>query len=271
MFFLLLLLPCFAYDESIAKRGVNLSQSSYCVSSIEQWNCTSCDSTMKLEYVIEEEDSRALQGFDTITNTIFTSFRGSSNIHNWIENIQIRKISPYNDSSIEIEKGFFKAYNFVKPQMIENLGILKNKYKTKDLFITGHSLGAAMATLMSYDIMTALTEYNIKYFVNFGSPRVGNKEFVESFNSYNISSYRVTHNYDMVPHLPEEFLGYSHISNEIWYNEQNSEYKICDDDKEEDNSCSNSCAPLYCTSTSDHLYYLNVSMGNDDIDAPLLL
>lgn len=265
LLYLLLLLPCFAYDETIAKRSVNLSQSSYCVSRIDQWNCTSCDPSVKLEYVIEENGSKAIQGYDTVTNTIFTAFRGSSNVHNWIENIRIRKIAPYNSSSIKIEKGFYNAYNFVKPQIIENLGVLKNKYKTKDLLITGHSSGAAMATLMSYDIMTAIQEYNIKYFINFGSPRVGNKEFVESFNSYNITSYRVTHYYDMVPHLPEEFLGYLHVANEIWYNEQNNEYKICDDnDNKEDNSCSNSCGPLHCTSTNDHLNYLNVTMGNDD-------
>ena len=81
-------------------------------------------------------------------------------------------------------------------------------------------------------------------------------------NKYNYISYRVTHYYDIVPHIPEEFMGYSHISNEIWYNEINSIYNICNDNVNEDSKCSNSCAPTKCTSTSDHLYYLNISMGN---------
>ena len=181
-----------------------------------------------------------------------------------MENIQIKQISPYTNQSIKIEKGFYKAYNFIKPQLIENLGIMRNKYKTKQLLITGHSLGAAMATLMTYDILTLFTEYEVKYLVNFGSPRVGNLDFVDSYNSYNITSYRITHHYDMIPHLPEELFDYLHIPNEIWYNEQNNEYKICDDsNNKEDNTCSNSCAPLHCTSTSDHMNYLNVSMGNN--------
>ena len=261
---LLLFSSTFAYDETISKQCVDLSQAAYSVSSLDDWNCITCDPSLKLEYIVEEEGSRAIQGFDPTTNTIFTSFRGSSNINNWMENIQIKQISPYTNQSIKIEKGFYKAYNFIKPQLIENLGIMRNKYKTKQLLITGHSLGAAMATLMTYDILTLFTEYEVKYLVNFGSPRVGNLDFVDSYNSYNITSYRITHHYDMIPHLPEELFDYLHIPNEIWYNEQNNEYKICDDsNNKEDNTCSNSCAPLHCTSTSDHMNYLNVSMGNN--------
>jgi len=254
-----------AYDENLSKHCVELSQASYCVSSIDKWTCITCDSSIKLEYIVENSDSKAIQGYDSLTNTLFTAFRGSSNLHNWIENIQIHKISPYNDTSIEIEKGFYKAYNYIKPEIMNNLSSLKKKYNTDKLLITGHSSGAAMATIMTYDILKLYSDYKIAFLFNFGSPRVGNKEFVKDFNNYNITSYRVTHYYDMVPHVPEEFFGYYHISNEIWYNRENSEYTICNDyDNEEDNLCSNSCAPLHCTSTSDHLYYLNVTMGNDD-------
>lgn len=251
------------YNETLAEHCVKLSQAAYCTSSVNDWSCATCDPSVKLEYVVENQGSRAIQGFDPNTNTLFTSFRGSSNIHNWIENIRIAHFAPYTNQSIKVERGFYNAYNFVKPELIENLGIMKQKYKTKQLLITGHSSGAAMAVLMTYDILTLFTEYDIKYFVNFGSPRVGNLDFVDSYNSYNITSYRVTHYYDMVPHLPEELFGYLHIPNEIWYNEQNNDYKICNDsNNNEDNSCSNSCAPLHCTSTGDHLNYLNISMGD---------
>ena len=108
---LLLLLPCYAYDENIAKQAVNLSQASYCVSSIDEWNCPTCDPSATIEYIVEEKGSKAIQGFDPTTNTIFTAFRGSSNIHNWIENIQLKKIAPYTNTSVEVEKGFYKAYN----------------------------------------------------------------------------------------------------------------------------------------------------------------
>ena len=75
----------------------------------------------------------------------------------------------------------------------------------------------------------------------------------------------MTHHNDIVPHVPEEFLKYQHIYNEVWYNENNSQYTICHDESNEDPFCSNSCAPTKCTSTTDHLNYLNISMGNDGL------
>jgi len=263
LYFLLFSL-CIAYDQSLSKHFINLSQSTYCVSSINEWNCITCDSQIKPEFVIENNGARAIQGYDSYTNSLFVAFRGSSNIQNWIDNIQISKISPYNDSSIQVEKGFYKAYNYLKPELIDNLSFLAKKYNTNLLSITGHSLGAAEAILFAYDILIDYHSYKIKNFYNFGSPRVGNLEFVKSFSSYSLPSYRVTHYYDIVPHVPEEFLGYLHIPNEVWYNEENSQYKICNDNNnEEDNTCSNSCSPTHCTSFDDHVYYLNVSMGND--------
>ena len=261
---LLLTVSCYAYDENLAIYCVNLVQSTYCVSSVDDWVYKTCEPSIILDYVVENSGSKAIQGYDNMTNTIFTSFRGSSNIHNWIENIQIHQIAPYNDSSIKIEEGFFKAYNFIKSEIFINLHELTDKYNTNRLLITGHSLGGAMATIMTYEIFLLGNMYNVNYLITFGSPRVGNSEFVKDFNKYKVTSYRITHYYDMVPHVPEEFLKYSHISNEIWYNEDNSKFKICNDYLSEDNSCSNSCGPVHCTSTSDHLTYLNMSMGNDN-------
>jgi hypothetical protein len=254
----------FAYDQTITKHCVDIAQSSYLVSSPKEWNCITCDPDVKLEYVIEENGVRALQGYDSYTKSIFVSFRGSSNIQNWIDNIQFSKISPYNDKSISVEKGFYKAYSYVKPELIDNLPTLAKKYNTNKMLITGHSLGAGAATLMAYDIMSIFPSYKVSYLINFGSPRVGNPEFVASFNQYatSIIHYRITHHYDIVPHMPEEVLGYLHISNEVWYNEDNTKYKTCSDSNgEEDKTCSDSCSPTHCTSTSDHLNYLNVTMG----------
>mgnify|MGYP006105098587 CR=1 FL=1 len=253
-----------AYDEKISKLCVDLSQAAYCAENINEWNCITCDKDIILEYIVLRNDNKAIQGYDKVTDTIFTAFRGSSNIQNWLNNIKLKKISPYNNSNIQVEKGFFNQYNYLKPEIIENLSMLSKKYNTNKLLITGHSSGAAIATIMTYDILNFYNNYKIVHLFNFGSPRVGNKNFVEDFNNYNISSYRVTHYHDMVPHVPEELLGYHHISNEIWYNRENSEYTICNDyNNAEDSHCSNSCSPSHCTSIDDHLYYLNVSMGTD--------
>jgi hypothetical protein len=258
----LLFITSNAYDENLTKYVVNLAQSSYMVSDTNQWNCDTCLPTITNEYVTEKEGVRVLQGYDSYTNTLYASYRGSTNIVNWIDNIQIRKVYPYNDTSVGVSKGFYKEYNHVKEQVLNNFETLSTKYELHNLLLTGHSAGASMATLLAYDILTLYPQYNVKFLITFGSPRVGNDDFANKMKNSNIESYRVTHYYDIVPHVPEEILGYLHISNEIWYNEKNSEYSICHDNVKEDDLCSNTCAPTRCTSIDDHLYYLNVTIGS---------
>lgn len=254
------------YDSILAKYYVNAVQTTYCISDPTQWNCITCDKNMFPEYVVDINGVRAIQGYDSKNSVIFTVFRGSSNFQNWIDNIQISKLSPYNDTTISVEKGFYKAYEYVEIDLLKNIHSLSLKYLTNNNIIAGHSLGGALATLLSYTIVNNYSHYNIISLFTYGSPRVGNKNFVKSFTGYNISSYRVTHYYDMVPHVPEELLGYLHIPNEIWYNKNNSHYKTCNDyNVNEDNLCSNSCSPIHCTSITDHLYYLNIFLGNDQL------
>ena len=246
----------YIYNPHISEIAVNLSQASYCVSSPSNWTCATCDETNYLDSVIQKYGERCLIGYNTELESLFVSFRGSSDPLNWIDDFQISKVSPYNDTKIEVEKGFYKVYEHIRSAVLEVLDELKTQYSTKKLLLTGHSLGAATTTLMAFDVMN---EYDVMLYT-FGSPRVGNKYFVESFENQ-INMFRITHYCDIVPHVSPEFLDYLHLPQEIWYNEENNNYYMCKIDyTEEDDECSNSCL-LSAYSTSDHLNYLNIAMG----------
>ena len=90
--FILILLICTssAYDEKLSKHAVNLAQASYSVSNIDSWNCITCDSSIILTNIVENKGARALQGYDSELDTLFVSYRGSSNIENWMDNIQVK-------------------------------------------------------------------------------------------------------------------------------------------------------------------------------------
>ena len=79
---------------------------------------------------------------------------------------------------------------------------------------TGHSLGAALATLTAAHLRQrgiAVDAYL------YGSPRVGNPAFAEFVNAQpGGRAYRVTHYDDPVPRLPGHLLGYAHIDTEFW-------------------------------------------------------
>ena len=71
-----------------------------------------------------------------------------------------------------------------------------------NVYITGHSLGAAMATIAASRIQNRVIAL-----VTFGSPRVGNREFV---NSLFVEHYRVQNNCDDVTKVPFRVMGFDH-------------------------------------------------------------
>jgi len=71
-----------------------------------------------------------------------------------------------------------------------------------NLYVTGHSLGAAMATIAASRMQDRVTAL-----ITFGSPRVGNAEFVKSVA---VEHYRVQNNCDDVTKVPFKLMGFDH-------------------------------------------------------------
>lgn len=82
--------------------------------------------------------------------------------------------------------------------------------KQTPIFVTGHSLGAAMATIFTSRLFQL--GYNVQLYT-FGSPRVGDKKWTEQFKD--IPSYRFVNNNDIVTNLPPAGF-YSHAG-ELYY------------------------------------------------------
>ena len=79
------------------------------------------------------------------------------------------------------------------------------------LYITGHSLGAAMATLAA----SRLAPNKVQALVTFGSPRVGNRRFVANLF---VDHYRVINNNDAVTKVPLWIMGYRHHGRPVYLN-----------------------------------------------------
>lgn len=70
------------------------------------------------------------------------------------------------------------------------------------LYICGHSLGGAMATVAASRLEAETTAL-----YTYGSPRVGNKRFVSNLN---VKHYRWRNNNDLVPTVPFWIMGFRH-------------------------------------------------------------
>ena len=84
------------------------------------------------------------------------------------------------------------------------------KKNAGDLYITGHSLGAAMATIAAIRLQP-----NVVSLITFGSPRVGTQEFV---NNLTVEHFRVQNNNDAVTKVPFYIMGFRHHGDCIYLN-----------------------------------------------------
>jgi triacylglycerol lipase len=75
------------------------------------------------------------------------------------------------------------------------------------IYLTGHSLGAALATIIYCYAGTVFPE-RIKL-VTFGCPRIGNQEFTDQIKG---DSIRIVNNNDAVAKLPVPFWSYRHYT-----------------------------------------------------------
>ena len=131
--------------------------------------------------------------------------------------------------------------------MIAHTLALISNHPSADLFVTGHSLGGALATFAALDLKEKITNFpNEFYFYTMGSPRCGDKIFSDYIMTlFPDGQYsRLTHYNDVVPHLPLDFMGFYHGGNEVWYNHDGYEmgYVECEAavGNEESLNCSNS-------------------------------
>ena len=234
----------------IVKRNLQIAAASYCTpGQLIEWNCQHCAPGIDVRAVIPDE-STIIVARDSVQNATIFAFRGSVNVENWISNLEFDVIAPYDDPEIKVHRGLYHEYLRYKKEISPYL------IPGDQIVIAGHSSGGAMSMFFAYDIYR---DYDVAVYT-FGKPRIGNTNFVETASA--ISHFRVTHSHDIVPHIPEELLGYRHTGIEVWnYDDTPSNYKVCDSGKEDD-ACSNSCAPIHCTSISDHLFYLGMAIGS---------
>jgi len=85
----------------------------------------------------------------------------------------------------------------------------------RDVYICGHSLGGAMATICA-SRLRGEPKGNIKALYTYGSPKVGGKLFVWGIDE--LTHYRHVNNNDMVTRVPLWIMGYRHHGNLTYIN-----------------------------------------------------
>lgn len=134
---------------------------------------------------------------DTETGMAVIAFRGTQQIRDWITNLDaasedVTSRAPGSSAVLgRVHKGFNRAFKSVEPQLHD---LLKDDGDLP-LYIAGHSLGGALATLATW----YLPGRKLAACYTFGAPRVGDTGLM---NRYRTPIYRIVNGADPVPFVP---------------------------------------------------------------------
>ena len=133
---------------------------------------------------------------------VFLSFAGTDPIvlANWITDFDVRP------SKMGIAAGFETAAGSVR----ESVRDLLAERADMPVFVTGHSLGGALAVVAAQSLLEE--GFNVGAVYTFGMPRPGTEAFKVGYDQrLGDRTYRMVHGHDVVPTVAPSELGFRHV------------------------------------------------------------
>ncbi len=152
-----------------------------------------------------------------IENKIYIVFRGSESKYDWYYNFHIKKKKLNNN--IYVHLGYYNVlmadntYHIIKEIIIELIRKKNNAKHDFEICLTGHSAGSSVSSLCTFLLSKELPNYKFSNYT-FGCPRIGNYDFIESFESSNCICWNIVNNKDIVSRIPS--IGYYNMKNIIY-------------------------------------------------------
>ena len=111
-----------------------------------------------------------------------------------------------------VHYGFWAALQSVWDKLEQTIASHQNN--AQSLWFTGHSLGAALATLAVARLRLDLKPVHSLY--TYGSPRAGSLDFTDRFDQdFGEFTFRYVNNADVVTRVPTREMGYSHVGTSL--------------------------------------------------------
>lgn len=208
------------YNETTALYLAHVTSVSYCQEAhVRNWSCGPCALMPPLRDVHVVQDAKdnfqGLVGFSALYGAVVVAFRGSMDVRNWIDNLTFFKKRAYTQfPGVSVHEGFYWAYRSVADDVTARVKVLRQQHPHAPLLVTGHSLGGAVAAICAFE-MKYIEKQPVRQLYTFGKPRVGNGDFSALLRNSSMEVYRVTHFRDVVPHLPPQFVGFYHTTQEV--------------------------------------------------------
>ncbi len=173
-------------------------------SEVEQWGFPQFS-------FMDRKDSQAFMAGNA--EMIIIAFRGTepTNLRDWMTDLQIRrKTGPYG----KVHRGFLKGFQVLWPEIRATVAMWQTQ--AQSLWLTGHSLGGALATLAMATFGEKAKPVHGLY--TFGQPRVGGKTFARNFDlDFRTRMFRFVNNNDIVTRVPTREMGFRHVGQVLMF------------------------------------------------------
>ncbi|KAJ7577432.1 alpha/beta-hydrolase [Mycena floridula] len=225
--------------EASLVRPAQFSRVAYCSTpSVTSWNCGgSCAALGSNVKVLQSGGDDGLIpmyfiAHDVDTDSIVVAHQGTepTNILSVLNDVKLlltdlnsTRFTSIGGLGIQVHEGFQETFERTADGVLSGVQSALSSTGAKKVVVTGHSLGAAIATLDSMMLKQVLDPSITVTTTVFGLPRVGNQAWADFVDQQLGSSLiHVTNQHDPVPILPPRFLAYQHPAGEIHINSVDS-------------------------------------------------
>jgi triacylglycerol lipase len=151
--------------------------------------------------MVSESSIFGLVAFNQVTKTVIVAIRGTKTIWDWIADVDAVP-APYlpDPRAGLVHMGFQLVYEHIRSSVAD---LLTTKCQgAQTIWVTGHSLGGALAVLCAYDIFRNVKLGPVPQLYTFAGPRTGALDFAASFKAAIATCNRVVNFMDVVPQVP---------------------------------------------------------------------
>lgn len=145
---------------------------------------------------------------------VIVAYRGTEpdNLRDWVTDAQSALTS---GPAGRVHGGFMRALLDAWREVRSAVASMQDHGQS--LWVTGHSLGAALATL-AVASWRLEADKPVHGLYTFGQPRVGDREFEMRFNlDFKSQCFRFVNNNDIVTRVPLRLMGYSHVGTFLYF------------------------------------------------------
>lgn len=160
---------------------------------------------------------------------LILAYEGSngSSIYSSLRNDEFIQVDPNEELGLpdgaKVDAGFQQAWEGTWKDVKNALREAKGSYSNSSLIVTGHSQGAAQASLGAVAVNKEFGNATVDKVILFGPPRVGNKVYADFVDeTYGDKYAGVVNGKDWVPTVPPASFGYQQPSTLVWINPANS-------------------------------------------------